>query len=429
MSTFLTVVAALAFFLCVLASIGLHEVGHLLPAKRFGVRVPEYFIGFGPKLWSFRRGETEYGVKLVPLGGYVRLLGMYPPRTAARRPGAATQLDELARSAEWSQITPQDVADDRLLYQKKPWQRLIVLAGGPTMNIAIAFFLFWAIIGLHGYNQAQPVVSAVKGCVIPVTRTNADCTATDPASPAKRAGITAGDRIVAFNGVRVSGYQQLVDLIRANLDHEATVVVQRGGQEVTLPTVHTVITGVSDKWDPSRRVPAGWFGISPTFEVVKGGPDEVVRQMWSLTAQSGLALVQFPVKVFNVVADLLTGRPRDVYGPISIVGATVAAGQVAASDQLTGVEKVDMFASLLASLNLFLALFNFVPLPPLDGGHIAGVLYEWVRSGVAKLRGKPDPGPFDSAKMLPLAYAVAAFLIVSGVILIIADILSPIRIF
>ncbi len=424
----LSIVFGLLFFLCLLASIALHEVGHMVPAKVFGVRVPKFFVGFGPTAWSTTRGETEYGLKWIPLGGFVRLLGMYPPSKSGRRSRLADFADS-ARDAEWSEITPADVENDRLLYQKKTWQKVVVMLGGPLMNVIIAFFLFWAVLGIHGYAQAQPVVARVQECVIREDRPQATCTAADQPSPAALAGLRAGDRIVEFNGVTITNYDQLVDLIRANLDRPATVVVERSGARVTLATVNTVIDGVPDKLDPSRRIPAGWFGVAPTITTAYAGPDEVVRQMGTMTAQSAVALVQFPVKVYNVVADMVTGKPRDIYGPMSIVGATRAAGEIAANETIPWGDRLALFGSLLAAVNLFLAVFNLVPLPPLDGGHIAGALYEGARRQLARLFGRPDPGHVDTAKLLPVAYAVAAFLIISGVALIIADLFSPIRIF
>jgi len=176
-------------------------------------------------------------------------------------------------------------------------------------------------------------------------------------------------------------------------------------------------------------VPAGWFGIIPTTVLVKGGPADVLQQMWRMTEQSVVAIAQFPVKVYNVVADMVQGKPRDIYGPLSILGASRAAGEVVANDSLAVEDKLVLFGSLLAAVNLFLALFNFIPLPPLDGGHIAGALWEAARRGWARLVGAEDPGPFDTARLLPIAYAVGGFLILSGALLIVADIVSPIQLF
>jgi len=162
---------------------------------------------------------------------------------------------------------------------------------------------------------------------------------------------------------------------------------------------------------------------------VHEGPVAVAKDMGRASAMSVVALAQFPVKVYNVVADMATGRPRDIYGPMSIVGASAVAGEAIGLEGASLGDRVAMFASLLASVNLFLALFNLVPLPPLDGGHVAGALYDSVRRWLARLRGKPDPGPADTAKMVPVAYVVAGFLLVCGVALIVADIFSPMKLF
>ncbi len=418
----------LGFFVLILVSIALHEIGHLVPAKLFGVRVPEYFVGFGRRIWSIRRGGTEYGLKWIPLGGYVRLLGMYPPAVPRNgRPSRWSEMADAAREVEWQHITEADVAADRLLYQKKTWQKVLVMFGGPAMNLLIAFFVFWAITGLYGAYRPQPVVAGVQECILAADATDPACAPSDPRTPATLAGLKPGDRVVAFNGVEIAEWSQLTRLIRANLDGEARLVVERDGTRVELPAVHTVVQMVPDELDPSTRVAAGWLGVSPVQALVKGGPGDVLADMWTMTVQSVTALVQFPVKVVNVVVDLVTGQPRDVYSPLSILGASRIAGEVAADDQLAPVQRVVVVGSLLGSLNLFLAIFNLVPLPPLDGGHIAGALYEGARRRIARLLGREDPGHFDTARMLPVAYGVAAFLILCGVALILADILSPIQ--
>ena len=422
--------AGLAFFALILLSVALHEIGHMVPAKIFGVRVPEYFVGFGRRIWSTHRGETEYGVKWIPLGGYVRLLGMYPPADPEhRRSSRLTAIADGARAVEWQQITDADVAGGRLLYQKKTWQKLLVMAGGPAMNLLIAFAVFWAITGLHGAYRPQLEIARIQECIIAADAGRTTCTDTDPKTPAALAGLQAGDRVVAFNDHQVTAWSQFSALIRQNQDGEARLIVDRAGTRVELTPVHTIVQLVPNEMDPSTRVPAGWLGVSPVQELVKGGPVDVVADMWTMSVQSLTVLVQFPIKVFNVVADLVTGKPRDIYGPLSILGASRMAGEIAATDQLDPGERVVVFGSLLGSLNLFLALFNLIPLPPLDGGHIAGALYEGARRQLARLFGRPDPGYFDTARLLPLAYGVAAFLIVSGVALILADILSPIQLF
>lgn len=421
MSFLVVTLYALLFFTLLMVSVALHEIGHMAPAKLFGVKVPKYFVGFGRTLWSVKRGETEYGIKVFPLGGFVQLLGMYPPKDPSRKQTWLQRIADEARAVEWEDITQAD--HGRLLYERKTWQKVVVMSGGITMNLLISFVLLWGVLGFYGSWQAQTVVESVQQCMI---STNRECTPDDPLTPAAASGLRAGDRIVEFSGVEVTSYTQLSEMIRANMDGEARLVVERDGQRTPLPPVHTVLQDLPDKLEPGRTIKAGWFGVVPTYELIKGGPLDALSQMWDMSKQSVVALSKFPVKVWNAVADMVTGKPRDVYGPVSIVGASVFAGEVAASGADPAV-KVVMFTLLLSSVNLFLALFNLIPLPPLDGGHIASALYEGLRRAASRLARRPDPGPVDTARLLPLTYAVAGFLLLAGIALIVVDIVSPIK--
>src|SRR5262245_39015459 len=184
----------IVFFLGLLASIALHEVGHMYPAKKFGVKVTQYFVGFGKTVWSFRRGETEYGVKSIPLGGYVKLVGMLPPakgdpdddqhpqRVRSTNTGMFTQLISDARAAEYEQVQPGE--EDRLFYRKPWWQKLIVMAGGPMVNVLLAVLLFGIVFVGIGAPQATTTVSEVSQCVIPADQNRDTCKNTDPVAPA-----------------------------------------------------------------------------------------------------------------------------------------------------------------------------------------------------------------------------------------------------
>lgn len=428
MNTLVLIGLALLFFALIMVSIALHEIGHLVPAKIFGVKVTQYFVGFGRTIWSRKRGETEYGFKLFPLGGYVRLVGMYPPEKQSDKPkGWLTRLADRARSYEYEEITPAD--DGRLFHQKPVWQKVIVMLGGPAMNLLLAFLIFLGINLFHGTWQLTLNVTVVNDCVIPAGRTPATCQDGDPQTPAKQAGVMVGDKVVAFNGHRVSTWDELTDLIRANRDGAATLTVERGGRTMELPTVNTIIQSVPDRLDPTSRVEAGFLGVSPSRELVRGGVIETAGQMWNITRMSLVALASFPVRVWNVGVGLATGAERDINSPISVVGASRVAGEIAVADSVPIQDRVASWLSLLGSVNLFVALLNLVPLLPLDGGHIAGALYEALRRGLARLRGKSDPGPVDTAKMLPVAYLVGGFLLIGGVVLILADIISPIKLF
>ena len=432
MDLLIYIAGAVAFFILVMASIALHEIGHLLPGKLFNVKTTEYFVGFGRKVWSRRRGETEYGVKAVPVGGYVRLVGMFPP--AKDRPGQVREystgpfraLADNARAAEWSTIKPED--SGRLFYQKPFWQKLIIMASGPTMNILLAFVILLGVAATYGVYRSQLTISKVQECIVVVNAPDKTC-AGKPPTPAAESGIQPGDKVVAFNGIAVSSWDDVSRLIRANLDHQAVVTVERNGERIDLKPVNTVITGVPDRYDPSKRVAAGFFGVEPEVIRERGGPVAVVGDMWQMTKQTVVALAYFPAKVFYTAYNLVTGQPRDVYGPMSIVGASRAAGEIASTDQIDAAAKLASLFTVLGAVNLFVALFNFVPLLPLDGGHIAAAFYEAVRRAIARLLGRPDPGPVDTAKLLPVAYVVGAVILISGVVLILADIIDPIRLF
>jgi membrane-associated protease RseP (regulator of RpoE activity) len=434
MTALLTFLAIVGFVLGILVSVGLHEMGHMLPAKAFGMKVTQFFVGFGRTVWSVKRGETEYGIKLIPAGGFVRIIGMMPPAkgedpTKVRKAntGPIQSMVENARSAEYETIDASD--DGRLFYQKVWWKKLIVMASGPLVNVVIAFVLFGGLFMLYGTGVAQTTVSTVTDCVIPASQASADrkCQTGDKASPAKQAGFQVGDKIVSFNGTAIDSWDQLTPLIRANTDKPATIVVERNGQPTTLQT-STIVNQVRDDANSDKFVQVGFLGVSPEQKVERQDFGFVVDKMGELTVATVKALGNFPEKLVGV-AKSIVGGDRDQDSPMSVVGASRVAGEVASNTDLTGGARIAFLISLLASLNLFLALFNFIPLLPLDGGHMVGAIWEGIKRGFAKLLGRPDPGYVDTAKLLPIAYAAASVIVVMGVLLVIADIVNPIRLF
>ncbi|MDR0284510.1 MAG: site-2 protease family protein [Propionibacteriaceae bacterium] len=419
-STLVTVIGALIFFALILISVGLHEVGHFIPGKLFRVRVLQFFIGFGKNLWSTQRGETQYGIKVFPLGGYVRLLGMYPPA----RPGKDTWLKRVAdgaREAEWEDITDADVAGHRLYFQKPLWQRLIIMFSGVAMNLLLAFGLFLGVNLAYGQPATSMQIARVWECVDPAA---SECEPT----PASVMGLQAGDRVTAFNGTTYHAWADLTAAVRANGAGAIQLTVIRDGATVELPAVKGLVAAVTDPDRPNQTIQAGYLGVTAATAMVKAGPGETARQMWQMTTQSVGAIIRLPVTAVNVVINLVTGEPRDPNSPMSIFGASVIAGDVASADAPLG-SRVAFYLQLLGSVNLFVGLINLVPLLPFDGGHVAAGLYEGVRRGIAKVRGQADPGPADTARLLPLTYVVSGLLLVIGVILIVADIVSPISIF
>ena len=434
MTALIYALGVIVFVVGVIASIALHELGHLYPAKKFGIKVTQYFVGFGNTVWSFRRGETEYGLKSIPLGGYVKLVGMLPPDKATveadphvvrdTNTGLFTQLVADARHAEHELVTDDDL--DRLFYKKPWWQKLIVMAGGPMVNVAIAVVLFAIVVMGFGTLQPTTTVAAVSDCAISDAEAGRACTDADPVTPAKQAGLQPGDEFVSFNGTRITSWDQLSGLIRGNGDDEATIVVDRDGREVTSQVATTVLARVS--LDDAERVEqVGFLGVEPEQAMVRGGVGDVAEVMGTQISATASAILHLPVRMVEVTKAAF-GAERPADGPISVVGASRVAGELVTVDEPTWGERAQRIMALLASLNLFLALFNFVPLLPLDGGHIAGALWEAVRRGWSKLRGRPDPGYVDVARMLPVAYVVGGILMLMSVILIYADIVNPVSI-
>jgi membrane-associated protease RseP (regulator of RpoE activity) len=424
----------IVFFVGLMASIALHEVGHMWPAKKFGVKVTQYFVGFGKTVWSFRRGETEYGLKSIPLGGYVKLVGMLPPakddrqsdehpdRVRSTNTGMFTQLISDARAAEYEQVQPGE--EDRLFYRKPWWQKLIVMSGGPMVNVLLAVLLFGVVFVGIGAPQATTTVSEVSQCVIPADQNRDTCTDDDPVAPAYKAGIEPGDQIVSFNGAPVESWDDLTDMIRDNANGAAAIGVVRDGQPLTLHT-NTVVSLREDQDDVDAYEEVGFLGVSPTQVSERESPLFVATTMWDYTKLTGEAIIDMPERLVGV-AKAAFGDEREQDSPMSVVGASRVAGEMSTVDETTWGERAAGLIALLGAVNLFVALFNFIPLLPLDGGHIAGALWEAVRRGIARVRRRPDPGYVDVAKMLPVAYAVASVLIVMGVLLVYADIVNPV---
>ncbi len=432
------IVGIIGFFLVILASIALHEIGHLVPAKKFGVKVTEYMVGFGPTLWSRRRGETSYGVKAIPVGGYIRMVGMLPPPKDAPEgtarsmsTGRFTMLVEDARRQSLEEIAPGD--ESRVFYRLPVRQRVIIMLGGPFMNLALAFVLF-AIV-LVGIGTAQPslTVSSVVPCVptvdAPTGSPDASGECAQGASPAALAGLQPGDVITGLSGETPASWDALTDQIRAQgVVAGVLTVVRADGTTVQLPVETAEVTRpvYDEMGEPTGAVETtGFLGVRPEIEYVNQSWTTVPAQMWDLTARSATALVSMPVRVYELVSETLVGGgERQIDSPVSVVGVSRLGGEIVASDE-SPEAKLAIFLSLAASLNLFLFLFNLLPILPLDGGHVAGALYEGSRRSVARVRGRPDPGPVDVARLLPVAYVVAVALVAVGAVVIFADLVKP----
>jgi membrane-associated protease RseP (regulator of RpoE activity) len=386
------------FLFALLFSVMLHETGHFVLAKKFGMKVTQYFVGFGPTLWSTWRGETEYGIKALPLGGFVKIVGMH-------------SLDD-----------PDDPADEPRSFRRHPaWQRISVLAAGSFMHFLLAFVLIAGLalgVGIANDNVTQ--LGTISSCV-PASLTaydNGTCTPSDKASPAKRAGLRVGDVVTAFDGKPVNNWTELGNAIRsAPARSPTTITVRRDGQLVTL---HTTLASV-----PGRS--GAYLGIAPAEVFQVTSPLGAIQYAGSTFAQAVTGSAGAVASLPSEISKLFAKNRASASGnqAISVVGAAELTGSAVAAD-VGWQYKVSFILLLIASLNIFVGLFNLLPLLPLDGGHIAVVIWERIRAWLARLRGRPDPGLVDMAKLLPVSFSIFMIIVFFGVILILANIVNPV---
>lgn len=432
----LTLLGILIFALGLLASIALHELGHMTPAKKFGVKVPQYMVGFGPTLWSRQKGDTEYGIKAIPLGGYIRMIGMFPPNPKGVQDrehlGRMGLLIESAREEVLAEIAPEDEA--RTFYRLSVPKKLTVMFGGPFMNLVIATILFTLSLSVIGRPEVTTTVSEVVACVPTSANPNGIASTSGAceggvSTPASEIGLTAGDKLLAVNDLAITSWEDLGTALsdQAGNKVDVTYLTSTGEtltKSVSVAALETPVFTESGQ-ATGEYTSRGFLGVSPSFDLVQSPISEVPGFMVAITATSISALFDFPARVFGLASELFTDAPRDLEGPVSVVGIGRISGQIASSEAVPAIYKAGDLITLLASVNLFLFVFNMVPVLPLDGGHIAGALYEGARRQVARVRRKPLPGPVDTAKMLPVAYAMSIVLLAMSAIVILADIIKP----
>jgi membrane-associated protease RseP (regulator of RpoE activity) len=347
---------------------------------------------------------------------------------------------EQARNEAQREVGPEDTS--RLFYTRPVHQRLVIMLGGPTMNLLIAIVLLTITVTGFGIPDETPRLSSVSKCVLPVSAPlDQECTAADRPAPAAAAGLKPGDVIVSFEGRPVDDWDVVRDAIRANPDRDVVLGVQRDGRPFDVSVAPVLedrpvfdadgnpVIG-SDGRPITEKV--GFLGVTPTRDLVPQPVSAVPGYIGTSLAQTASVVWRIPEKMVGVAKAAFGSGERDPTGPVSIVGVGRFAGEVASADstdvvQLSLSDRFAQLLLLLASLNLALFVFNLIPLLPLDGGHVAGALWEGIRRQVARFRSRPDPGPVDVARALPLAYGVASLLIGMSVLLIYADIVRPIR--
>lgn len=373
-------IGGIAALVALIGFIVAHEAGHYFAARATGMKVTEAFIGFGPRIWSFRRGETEYGIKPIPFGAYVKVIGM-------------NDLEEVA---------PED--EDRTYRSKPFWAKSLVVLSGIAANFVIAFLIFAVVAGVQG----EPVVE--NGDFVYSTEVSAVVETDDAGNPtaAAAAGLRAGDVIVGMDGVRVADWEELRGMIEASAGDDVVLTVARGGAEIELAAT------IGSRPDPDTGVQTGFLGFAPQIATQD---ISVVEAAWIGIRQVGVA-VEFTFESFGrilrfdtlgqLIGGMFGGEIDPDVRPVSPIGIV----QIGSQAEEFGVVNIVL---LMAFVNVILGTLNALPLYPLDGGHFAVALYERISGRKADMR-----------KLVPLALTVIAVIGLIGLVAIVLDIVNPI---
>lgn len=428
----LYILGILVVLIGIALSIGLHEIGHLVPAKVFGLKVKQYMIGFGPTVYSRIKGETEYGLKAFPLGGYILMEGMYPPESKPYRGPFSKWISE-ARAEVRKELDPAD--EDRQFYKLSTWKKLTIMLGGPFMNLVLGLLLI--VIALSGIGQMQNSmnINQVYNCVDATA--DGSCPAGAPISPAALAGMQPGDVVVAASGTEVDRWDEVIEILNRSPGNATELVVLRDGERVALSITPVFMERQVFGSDNAALMDENGLPVTelrpiigvqllPQTQPLPVG-DSVGFAFGATGAMLGFIL-ELPQQVYAVAQSTFGFTERDPNGAVSILGVGQLAGEVSSANAPVDTRLASLLL-LIGTLNLALFAFNLVPLLPLDGGHVLGAIYEAGKRRAGKLILKRDPGPIDTARALPIAYAVWALLLFTGLLLIFADIVNPIGLF
>lgn len=375
------ILGMLAFVVALLLSVMVHEFGHFVTARRFGMWVSEFFVGFGKRIWSVQRGETEFGVKAIPAGGYCRIEGMSPN-------------DAMPEGEE-----------DRAFYKASSGKKLIVLGAGSFLHFVLGYLLLFVLFAGVGTNQVLPIIGEVVSN-----------------SAAQSAGIQVGDEVTSINGVEVTTWYKDVEAIRNSQGKELTLGLLRDGQNITI----TATPRLTDIDGTERYV----LGIVNITGLKRSGVIESASNSFKVTksflSESVKSLAKLPEKIPALWGATVRGEERDANGLVGVVGVARVSGEAVGSDKLTPMERLATFLLIVASLNIFVGIFNLLPILPLDGGHMAVAIADEIRAFLARLRGRPRPAPIDVTVLTPITMVVFVVLACLTLLLLVADVINPV---
>lgn len=375
------ILGMLAFVVALLLSVMVHEFGHYITARKYGMWVSEFFVGFGKRIWSVQRGETEFGVKAIPAGGYCKIEGMAPN-------------DEMPEGEE-----------GRAFYKASSGKKLIVLGAGSFLHFVLGFLLLFTLFAGIGTNQVLPVINQVV-----------------PNSAAQAAGIQAGDVVLSINGKKVTEWYKDVEVIRQSQGKELTLLLDRNGEEFSV----TTSARLTDIDGTQRYV----LGIVNDVGLKRSGILLSLKNSALVTkdflTESVKSLGKLPEKIPALWGATVRGEERDANGLVGVVGVARVSGEAVGSDKLTPMERLATFVLIVASLNIFVGIFNLLPILPLDGGHMAVAIADEIRAFFARLRGRPRPAAIDVTVLTPITMVVFVVLATLTLLLLVADVINPV---
>lgn len=375
------IIGILAFVVALLLSVMVHEFGHFLTARHYGMKVSEFFLGFGKRLWSTQRGETEFGIKAIPAGGYCRIEGMAPN-------------DQMP-----------DGQEGRAFYKASSGKKLVVLGAGSFLHFVFGYLLLFTLFAGVGTNQVLPIIGEVVSN-----------------SAAADAGIKAGDEVISINDVTVKNWYKDVEVIRNSGGKELTLGVKRDGQMVTF-TASPRLTDV----DGTKRYV---LGIVNTVGVKRSNPLQSSSYAFTATksflTQSAKSLIALPSKIPALWGQTVRGEERDANGLVGVVGVARVSGQAVGDTHLSISERISTFILIIASLNIFVGVFNLLPILPLDGGHMAVAIADEIRALFARVRNRPRPAAIDVTVLTPITMVVFVILAALTLLLLVADVINPV---